>query len=96
MEHELTRAGQADPHRATAGAPHRSRRARNVATNPGLHALVEAGTLTNGQAIETIETAAAMKKEYAAIAGEGEATMLHSLALLSAIQTSFETDSIQD
>ncbi|MCW3849327.1 hypothetical protein OF829_18975 [Sphingomonas sp. LB-2] len=58
-----------------------------------LHALIEHGTLTNPQAIAVVESAAEVKVEVATLAGESRKRMEESLALLSRITISMQTDS---
>lgn len=57
-----------------------------------LHALVEAGSLTLGQAIAVVETASEVKEEVAAATGESAGRMQQSLHLLSRIGRSLEID----
>ena len=59
-----------------------------------LHALVEKGLLTNTDAMQAVRTAAEVKAEVATAAGESRARMLASLALLSHIEASFESDEV--
>lgn len=58
-----------------------------------LHTLMEAGVITNRDAIRTVQSAAEVKVEVAAVTGESQGRMQQSLNLLSRIQASFETDS---
>lgn len=58
-----------------------------------LHTLLEAGVLTNREAVMTVQSAADVKVEVAAVTGESRGRMQQSLDLLSRIQASFETDS---
>jgi hypothetical protein len=57
-----------------------------------LHMLVENGELTNAQAVDVVQTAAAVKVEVAEAAGESETRMLESLALLNRMEDSFRAD----
>jgi hypothetical protein len=57
-----------------------------------IHTLVENSTLTNVKAIELIRIAAEVKVEVATAARESDARMQESLALLSKMACSFETD----
>lgn len=58
-----------------------------------LHTLMEAGVLTNRDAVMTVQSAADVKVDVAAVTGESRGRMQQSLDLLSRIQASFETDS---
>ena len=58
-----------------------------------LHTLMEAGVLTNRDAIMTVQSAAEVKVDVAAVTGESQGRMQQSLDLLSRIQASLETDS---
>ena len=58
-----------------------------------LHTLIEAGVLTNRDAIMTVQSAAEVKVDVAAVTGESRGRMQQSLDLLSRIQASLETDS---
>lgn len=58
-----------------------------------LHTLIEAGVLTNRDAIMTVQSAAEVKVDVAAVTGESQGRMQQSLDLLSRIQASLETDS---
>lgn len=53
-----------------------------------LHALVEAGRLTRGQALDAVRTAVEVKEEVAEEAGESNTRMRASLDLLHAIEHS--------
>ena len=57
-----------------------------------LHALVEKAILTSAEALAVVQTAMEIKVEVATIAGESRGRMEESLALLSAIAMSLETD----
>lgn len=57
-----------------------------------LHALVEATILTSDEIIDAIETACEVKFESATAAGESNARMQASLALLKGIARSFRSD----
>jgi hypothetical protein len=57
-----------------------------------IHTLVENSAITNGQAIEVIRTAAEVKVEVATAAHESTGRMQESLALLSKMASSFESD----
>ena len=57
-----------------------------------IHALVENSTLTNVEAVELIRIAAEVKVEVATAAHESDGRMQESLALLSKMASSFETD----
>jgi hypothetical protein len=57
-----------------------------------LHALVEKAMLTGAEALAVVQTAMEIKLEVATIAGESTGRMEESLALLSTIAMSFQTD----
>jgi hypothetical protein len=57
-----------------------------------IHTLVENSTLTNVEAVELIRIAAEVKVEVATAAHESDGRMQESLALLSKMASSFETD----
>ena len=57
-----------------------------------IHTLVENSTLTNVGAVELIRIAAEVKVEVATAAHESDGRMQESLALLSKMASSFETD----
>jgi hypothetical protein len=57
-----------------------------------IHTLVENSAITNDQAIEVIRTAAEVKVEVATAAHESNGRMQESLALLSKMASSFESD----
>jgi hypothetical protein len=57
-----------------------------------IHTLVENSTLTNVEAVELIRIAAEVKVEVATAAHESDSRMQESLALLSKMASSFETD----
>jgi hypothetical protein len=57
-----------------------------------IHALVENSTLTNVEAVALIRIAAEVKVEVATAAHESDGRMQESLALLSKMASSFETD----
>lgn len=57
-----------------------------------LHALVENSTLTNAAAIDVVRVAAEVKVEVAEATHESAGRMQASLALLSLIEASFESD----
>jgi hypothetical protein len=57
-----------------------------------IHTLVENSAITNVQAIEVIRIAAEVKVEVATAAHESNGRMQESLALLSKMATSFESD----
>ena len=57
-----------------------------------IHTLVENSTLTNVDAIELIRSAAEVKVEVATAAHESEGRMQESLALLSKMASSLESD----
>lgn len=59
-----------------------------------LHALVEAGLITNTGAIETVRLAAEVKYEVATVARESEGRMRQSLELLARLQASLSADQI--
>ena len=56
-----------------------------------LHLLVETGVLTRGQAVDAVQTAGSVKREWAEEAGEANATMNRSLSLLRQIERSIAT-----
>jgi len=58
-----------------------------------LHTLIEAGVLTNREAIMAVQSAAEVKIEVAAVTGESRGRMQESLDLLSRIEASIKTDS---
>jgi hypothetical protein len=57
-----------------------------------IHSLIEHSALTNVQAVELIRIAAEVKVEVATAAHESKGRMEESLALLSKMASSFETD----
>jgi len=57
-----------------------------------IHTLVESSAITNVQAIELIRIAAEVKVEVATAAHESKSRMQESLALLSKMANSFESD----
>jgi hypothetical protein len=57
-----------------------------------IHTLVENATLTNVEAVDVIRIAAEVKVEVAVAAHETKGRMQESLALLSKMASSFETD----
>jgi hypothetical protein len=57
-----------------------------------IHTLVENATLSNVEAVELIRIAAEVKVEVAVAAHESDGRMQESLALLSKMASSFETD----
>jgi hypothetical protein len=57
-----------------------------------IHTLVENSAITNDQAIELIRIAAEVKVEVATAAHESNGRMKESLALLSKMASSFESD----
>jgi hypothetical protein len=57
-----------------------------------IHTLVENSAITNDQAIEVIRIAAEVKVEVATAAHESNGRMQESLALLSKMASSFESD----
>lgn len=57
-----------------------------------IHMMVEKSVITNGEAIEVIQTAAEVKIEVATAEGESKKRMKESLFLLSAMQVSFAAD----
>ncbi len=57
-----------------------------------LHALVERGVMTTSEAALAVRVAAEVKRDVAAAIGESKRRMEASLALLAAIEASFETD----
>jgi hypothetical protein len=57
-----------------------------------IHTLVENSAITNVQAIELIRIAAEVKVEVATAAHESNGRMQESLALLSKMASSFESD----
>jgi len=57
-----------------------------------IHTLVENSTLTNVEAVQLIRIAAEVKVEVATAAHESDGRMQESLALLSKMASSFETD----
>jgi hypothetical protein len=59
-----------------------------------IHMLVDHSILSLDQAVEVIQIAAEVKTEVAAAAGESEARMNESLALLAKMSDSFESDRI--
>jgi hypothetical protein len=59
-----------------------------------IHVLVDHGILSLDQAVEVIQVAAEVKTEVAVAAGESEARMNESLALLAKMSSSFESDRI--
>ncbi len=57
-----------------------------------LHSLVESSVLTRHEAVAVVRIAAEVKAEVAQEAGESKGRMEQSLALLSAIGLSLESD----
>ncbi len=57
-----------------------------------IHMLVDHRALTNTEAIEVVQIAAEVKVEVASSAGQSSKRMQESLALLTKMQTSFESD----
>lgn len=57
-----------------------------------IHTLVEDSTLSNSRAIETVEAAAEVKVEKAALAGESDARRNESLELLRVVSVSLKSD----
>ena len=60
-----------------------------------LHALVENATLTAGEAVDVVRSAAEVKVEIVAFTGESRAKMQASLDLLNLITISFSADDEQ-
>jgi hypothetical protein len=83
-----------DARTATLAEPDAHGQASLLLAESILHALVENGTLTNGQAVDVIRTAAEVKFEVAVAAGESKGRMEESLSLLAKMATSFGVDRV--
>ena len=57
-----------------------------------IHMLVERGALTSTEAVEVVQTAAEVKVEVAAAAGESAKRMVESLTILEKMRSSFESN----
>ena len=85
-----------EPHDAAAAPatvePDAHGQAALLLTESLLHMLVERHVLTVTEAVEVVQTSVEVKVEVAEAAGESAKRMNESLALLSKMQDSFETD----
>jgi hypothetical protein len=81
-----------DPILSAVQEPDAHGQAALLLTESLIHMLVETRRLTNAQAVDVVHTAALVKVEVAEAAGESNARMLESLALLSRMEDSFQAN----